>query len=115
MHKPFSAVLLLMLLCQSCSPSFPKVAQDLATSAICDFPPFSGNNMCKEVEISHIVFEEMPDIRTTRNGNMGRWCLELKYLDFTGEWGFACIWLEGPDSQGEYSIQRGPNFDNHCP
>lgn len=115
MRNSIFLIILLSLTCQCCAPRLPEVAQDLAVSALCDFPPLSGNNMCLKVIITRTVFVELPNTQAIQYGKMRKWCLDLNYLDYTGEWGNACIWLAGPDSQGEYSIQKGPEYDIHCP
>lgn len=115
MRKPICVLILLILICQSCAPRFPGVARDLAISAICDFPPLSGNNMCQRAEITRIVIDDLPDSQTFPDGSMRRWCVELNYVDYTGEGGFACIWLAGPNRQGDFLIRKGPVFDMSCP
>ena len=70
--------------------------------------------MCLQIDISRIVSLELPASQVIGDENMRRWCLDLNYLDYTGEWGYACIWLDGPDSQGHYSIQQGPEYAIHC-
>lgn len=116
MHKPICVLFLLILICQSCVPQFPDVARDLAISAICDFPPLSGNNMCQRAEITRIVVEDLPESQTPiSSGSMRGWCVELNYVDYTGEWGYACIWLAGPNRQGDFLIRKGPVFDMSCP
>jgi len=114
-HLSFWAILPLILLCYACTPQLPKAAQDLAISVLCDFPPLFGNNMCQRVEIMHMQIDDLPDPQNIDIGNMRSWCVELNFIDFTGEQGSACIWLAGPNPQGDYLVQKGPEFEVSCP
>jgi hypothetical protein len=97
-----------------CATEIPTAANDLAVSALCDFPPFSGNNMCRRVEVTHVYQESnlLEDTINTQYQNC--WCVELLYIDFTGEIGSASVWVVEAFEGGEYQILKGPLLAIPC-
>jgi len=110
--KIFLVIMVLAILFQACVPSLPKAAYDLAISALCDFPTYSGQNMCRSVEISHVGIINVSDGHL--DGDSRVWCLDLNYVDYTGESGFACVWLTGPTERGGFRLSKGPMFSEKC-
>ena len=72
----------------------------------------SGVNMCREVEITRIVMTKIADRQSSEK--QSNWCLELNYIDYTGESGSACIWLIGPVGEGDFLLRKGPLFGEKC-
>lgn len=107
-------ILLLMISSYACTRQIPQAVRELAISALCDFPAFSGENMCQRVDITGIFVEDISDPNSKTNVKPKSWCIELSYIDFTGEIGSACVWLIGPSGQGEFKITRGPYYDVKC-
>jgi hypothetical protein len=107
-------ITILVFSSQACGIRIPQNAKELAISALCDFPAFSGENLCQRVEITNVIVEDTSISASQSEEKSKKWCIELKYIDFTGERGFACVWLVGPSEEGEYKISRGPLFDMNC-
>jgi hypothetical protein len=98
----------------ACVARLPEAARDLAISALCDYPIFSGRNLCQSVSITRILTGPLePEIdggtQTSRH-----WCIEMKFVDYTGENGSAVVWLMGPLQQGGFTLEDGPLYDQHC-
>lgn len=70
--------------------------------------------MCRRVDITNVMVEDTLISASQSEGTLKKWCIDLKYIDFTGEGGFACMWLVGPSEEGEYKLSRGPLFDMNC-
>jgi len=107
-------IILLMTSSYACIRQIPQAVRELAISALCDFPAFSGENMCQRVDITGIYVEDISISNSKSNVKPKSWCIELSYVDFTGESGFACVWLIGPSGHGEFEITRGPYYDVKC-
>jgi hypothetical protein len=114
--KPKLLLIILILLClsQACENQLPQNAKELAISALCDFPAFSGENLCQRVEITNVMVEDTLISASQSEGSLKKWCIELNYVDYTGERGFACVWLVGPSEEGEYKLSKGPLFNMNC-
>jgi len=114
--KPKLLLIIVILLCssQACGIQIPQNAKELAISALCDFPTLSGENVCQRVEITNVIVEDTLISASQSKDSSKKWCIELNYVDFTGERGFACVWLIGPSEEGEYKLSRGPLFDMNC-
>jgi hypothetical protein len=111
-RRIFFVVLVLEVLLQACVPNLPKAAKDLAISALCDFPTYSGNNRCRKVDINQVVMTSISGNHTDEDSRI--WCIELNFVDYTGESGFACVWLIGPSEIGEFKLTEGPLFNEKC-
>jgi len=107
-------ILILLCLSQACENQLPQNAKELAISALCDFPAFSGENLCQRVEITNVMVEDTLISASQSEGSLKKWCIELNYVDYTGERGFACVWLVGPSEEGEYKLSKGPLFNMNC-
>jgi hypothetical protein len=105
-------ILIAATLIHACMPTLPQSAKDLAISTLCDFPAYSGENMCKRVEIYQVAFPKTVAGQTDKNLKL--WCIELKYVDYTGESGFASMELIGPTDHGEFQLKKGPVFGENC-
>jgi hypothetical protein len=107
-------ILLLLCLIQACENQIPETAKDLAISALCDFPAFSGHNRCQSVSITNVMVENSLLSNNKPESNLKKWCIELSYIDYIGDQGHACVWLVGPSKEGEYSLSKGPLLDARC-
>lgn len=96
----------------ACSPRLPDAAKDLAISVLCDFPAKSGENRCKSVEISLVKFQSGTEYSVP--DDLPVWCIEINYVDYTGEKGIALVRMHGPTRRGEFEILGGPVLDEHC-
>lgn len=68
--------------------------------------------MCRRVDIIKFV---MIDISENQSyGDSKIWCIELNYVDYTGESGIACVWLIGPSEGGEFQLSESPLFNEKC-
>ncbi len=114
--KPKLLFIIVLLLCsiQACAGDIPLTARELAISALCDFPPESGDNMCQRVDITKVMVENTLVSNKQPEGYLKKWCIELNYIDYIGEQGYACVWLVGPSKEGEYMLSKGPIFDVKC-
>ena len=108
----FLVVLAIAISSQACVPRLPNAAKDLAISALCDFPAYLGQNRCRSVEINQVVMISISDNHTDEDSRI--WCVELNYVDYTGESGFACVWLIGPFERGGFRLSKGPMFNENC-
>jgi hypothetical protein len=70
--------------------------------------------MCQKVAITNVVVEDTIISISQPKVSIKEWCIDLKYIDFTGESGFACVWLVGPSEEGEYKLSQGPLFNVNC-
>ena len=95
-------VLVVAISSQACVPRLPKAAKDLAISALCDFPAYSGQNRCRSVEINQVVMISISEDHKDEESRI--WCIELNYVDYIGESGFACVWLISPSERGGYRL-----------
>lgn len=114
--KPKLLLIILILMCssQACENQLPQNAKELAISALCDFPAFSGENMCRRVDITNVMVEDTLISASQSEGSLKKLCIELNFVDYTGERGFACVWLVGPSEEGEYKLSKGPLFNVNC-
>jgi hypothetical protein len=114
--KPKFLLMIMILMCSflACGNQTPHRVEELAISVLCDFPAFSGENLCQWVEITNVIVEDTSISASQSEEKTKKWCIELKFIDFTGERGFACVWLVGPSEEGEYKLTRGPLFDMNC-
>ena len=106
----------MILLCsiQGCGNQIPRTARELAISVVCDFPADSGDNMCQRVDITNVMVENTLVSNIQPEGYIKKWCIELNYIDYIGEQGNACVWLVGPNKEGEYKLSNGPSFNVKC-
>jgi hypothetical protein len=111
-RRIFLVVLIITVFLQACVPNLPKAAKDLAISVLCDFPAYSGENMCRSVEINQVVMINISEDHADEFSRI--WCIELNFIDYTGESGFACVWLVGPSETGEFILSEGPLFSEKC-
>ncbi len=109
-------ILLLLLALSICSAAcgsrLPEAARKLAIASLCDFPTNSGENMCRSVKIDEVVEVSSPGDYSLEDAKI--WCVELNFVDYTGESGFACLWLFGPDEGGGFQLAKGPLFSEKC-
>ena len=110
--RVFLLVLGIAVLSAACGPHLPGAAKDLAVAALCDFPVDSGQNMCRSVDVGEVVMINITEGNSVKESRI--WCIELNFVDFTGERGFACLWLIGPDERGNYHLTEGPLFSEKC-
>ena len=113
-QKLLLIILILQCSIQGCENQIPQTARELAISALCDFPAFSGENLCQRVDITKVTVENTLISNSQAEGYLKKWCVELDYIDYTGEQGFACVWLVGTYEQGEYKLSKGPIFNVKC-
>lgn len=114
--KPKLLLMIMILMCssQACGNQTPHRVEELAISALCDFPAFSGENMCQRVDVMNVLVEDTLISTSQPEDSSKKWCIELNYVDYTGERGFACVWLVGPSEEGEYKLSKGPLFNVNC-
>ena len=112
--KLLFVIFLLLGSSHACVTQIPESAREMAISALCDFPAFSGENMCQRVDITKVMVEHSLISANQSEGSLKKWCIELNYVDYTGEHGFACVWLVGPSEEGEYKVNQGPLFNVKC-
>jgi hypothetical protein len=108
------AVLIVIILIHACTTDAHQSVRDFAISAICDFPPFSGNNMCRKADIIRFIEEDAASLASTNDGHLKCWCVELEYIDYTGERGIASVWVIESSTKGDYLLYKGPLFDMQC-
>jgi hypothetical protein len=97
----------------ACMARLPDDAKDQAISALCDVPAFPGENTCQEVSIVRVLSSSSQGDRD-QPGETRHWCIEMKYKDFTGESGSAVVWIAGPLQNGDFQVEQGPFFEEHC-
>mgnify|MGYP005848336693 CR=1 FL=1 len=91
----------------------PRDLQNLAIAALCDFPKKDEQTTCQQVKII-----DVKEFKASR-GDQGKsqpaiYCVELRFVDLTGESGIAVVWLiKHPDSS-LYEVYSGPFFEVHC-
>ena len=84
--KPKLLLMIMILMCssQACGNQTPHRVEELAISALCDFPAFSGENLCQWVEITNVIVEDTSISASQSEEKSKKWCIELKFIDFTG-------------------------------
>ena len=110
--RVFLLVLCISVFSAACGPHLPRAAKELAVAALCDFPADSGQNMCRSVEVDEVVMINISEDNSIEEARI--WCIELNFVDYTGEGGFACLWLIGPDEGGDFHLTEGPLFSEKC-
>lgn len=115
MMRKFGILLVILTLPIACVVRLPRAAKELAVSALCASPTISEEYTCRSAKIQRIVLQSDDSGSTEEEiAAVRRWCVELNYVDYTGESGSAVVWLRGPTSSGEYEIESGPFFDVPC-
>jgi hypothetical protein len=110
--RVFLLVFAISIFSTACGSGLPGAAKELAVGALCDFPVNSGQNMCRSVEVNEVVMIKISEDNSNENAKI--WCIELDFVDYTGESGFACLWLIGPDEGGDFHLTKGPLFSEKC-
>jgi hypothetical protein len=108
-------LLVILTLPIACAVRLPRAAKELAISALCASPTISEEYTCRSVEIQRIILRS----RDSQNADeadsaLRHWCVEMKYVDYTGESGSAVVLLKGPTISGGYDLESGPLFDVSC-
>lgn len=91
----------------------PRALKDLAISTLCGDPGFHERTTCQQVEIVKVVEYKTgsgePDASPQRI-----YCIELRFVDLTGESGIAAIWLVSSSDNTSYEVFSGPHLESHC-
>ena len=107
-------VLIVFILIHACAKDIPHALRDFAVSALCDFPPLSGNNMCRKTEVIRFIEEDTINLSSIKDYHLKYWCVELEYIDYTGESGFASVWVIETSDKGDFILHKGPVFNVNC-
>jgi hypothetical protein len=107
-------MIVVIILIHACVGDIPLAVRDFAISAICDFPPLSGNNMCRDAEVIRFVEEDAITSSSVVDNNEKCWCVEVVYVDYTGESGFASLWVIESTTAGDYILYKGPMYNVKC-
>ncbi len=91
----------------------PRTLKDQAIAALCGDPGFNDRTTCQQVEIVKVIEYK------TGSGEQDaspQWiyCIELRFVDLTGESGIAAIWLVASSDNTSYEVYSGPHFESHC-
>jgi len=113
--KKIALLLVILTIPCACVPRLPTGARELAISALCKSPAISEGNTCRSVLIQRFIVRADARQDTEEADAVTRhWCVELNYVDYTGESGSAVVWLKGPNNEGEFELEEGPLFDMPC-
>lgn len=106
-------ILILITFFLSCGVEIPAAAKELAISALCDFPPYSGHNICRDVEVTE-VYQEHITGGPLKEDFHSCCCMELSYVDYTGHSGFASVWVAAEPDIGDFQVLEGPILSVPC-
>lgn len=111
--KAAAFLLLTLVISLTIRACLPKSAKELAISTLCEFPDQEERNTCQRVEIVKVV-----EYKAGEGGDSvdvrPMVCIEMQFVDFTGEKGVAVVWLAGSSQKALYEVVAGPLFESHC-
>lgn len=112
--KTAAFLILMNVLLLTIRACLPKDLQNLATAALCDFPEKDAQTTCQQVEIVNVV-EYKENEGDKGNSQAAIYCVELRFVDLTGESGNAIVLLIRNPGSSRYEVYSGPFFEVHCP
>lgn len=91
----------------------PRALKDQAITILCNYPVYDDRTTCKQAEIVKIV-EYKTSFGEKEARSQSFFCVEMRFVDLTGESGVAVIWLFAPQDNSRFEVYSGPQFGSHC-
>jgi len=91
----------------------PRALKDQAIATLCDFPEYDDRTTCEQVEIVNVI-EFKTQMGEKEASPQRIYCVELQFVDLTGESGIAVVWLVASTDNSRYEVYSGPHFESHC-